>query len=669
MDETPPAGEPSAAASRYDQVKSILDGAAGHCPADYQGYGRFWNLPLAEFLELSIYGIRMIAPATEGAAPAADCCHCPPDQTAQPGRGAASGLIRGLRGLFPFDRTQFPPLLWGGTRLGDADIQFIEQWIDDGCPATDGADAVEQAVRAVRRAALACGGAAHPPHDGPGNDVLDGAGGLKQRKNILYLTAEEKRRFRAAVAKMKSLDLYYQDERSFAYWARIHANQCQHGWEQFLTWHRAYLYFFELRLQDVDSSVTLPYWDWTADAENVRISIEDSLHTGNTGCDNGIIPDLYQCWMDQDGLNRLVSRGIVPQTVLDGLKATIGQSFSSGRHLFDAANIKYGANSASDDAIKRELEIINPLFHWRRWPGGNSSLIFEAYPTPDDVANILTIENFFQFASGSSGNRYFGAVENIHNLIHNYTGGVNPFYKDGQADIPSEPRTGDMVNAGVTAFDPIFWAHHANVDRLWDEWQHRNPNAGPDDSQDILPPWNMTVADTSSTRELGYEYMATSHVFPTDNTTALRAFRAAPARVHPRVLATHQRAEIRLHAMQQVPRDGFFIRAFINQSGATVATPTRDNDHYVGQMNVFTGLCVGGPGHCEVPEPSTNRFDRRPAHHKTPSAVRFDATAAVRKLAAAGATDFEVNLVALNLDGSLATDALLIDAVSLDFKD
>jgi tyrosinase len=84
---------------------------------------------------------------------------------------------------------------------------------------------------------------------------------------------------------------------------------------------------------------------------------------------------------------------------------------------------------------------------------------------------------------------------------------------------------------------------------------------------------------------------------------------------------------------------------------------------------VFTGLCIGGPGHCDVPVPSRNRFDLRPPHHKTASSIRFDASSTVRKLAEAGTTNFQVNLVVLNLDGTLATDALRLDAVSLNFMD
>ena len=58
-----------------------------------------------------------------------------------------------------------------------------------------------------------------------------------------------------------------------------------------------------------------------------------------------------------------------------------------------------------------------------------------------------------------------------------------------------------------------------------------------------------------------------------------------------------------------------------------------------------------------------------PRPHKTPSNIRFDATNAVKRLADQGATAFAVNLVVLNTDGTAATDALKIDAVSLNFFD
>src|SRR5262249_37849244 len=129
--------------TRYQRVKQILNDAQGDACPSYQGYQRFWELPLEQFLEVTIYGVRMIAP--EGPDDVCDenmpppkqghsCCSSEPEPPPQSsshsccdespsaaasekraasgkrsrGRGAASGLIKGLKGQFPFDGTQFP---------------------------------------------------------------------------------------------------------------------------------------------------------------------------------------------------------------------------------------------------------------------------------------------------------------------------------------------------------------------------------------------------------------------------------------------------------------------------------------------------------------------------------------------------------------------------------
>lgn len=48
-----------------------------------------------------------------------------------------------------------------------------------------------------------------------------------------------------------------------------------------------------------------------------------------------------------------------------------------------------------------------------------------------------------------------------HNFIHNWIGG-------------------DMQTGG-SPYDPIFWLHHCNVDRLWTEWVRRHPDGMPND--------------------------------------------------------------------------------------------------------------------------------------------------------------------------------------------
>lgn len=47
-------------------------------------------------------------------------------------------------------------------------------------------------------------------------------------------------------------------------WVAVHAELAIHGSaEYFLAWHRAYLFFFEKRLQELVPGTTIPYWDWT----------------------------------------------------------------------------------------------------------------------------------------------------------------------------------------------------------------------------------------------------------------------------------------------------------------------------------------------------------------------------------------------------------------------
>lgn len=81
------------------------------------------------------------------------------------------------------------------------------------------------------------------------------------RKNQATLTPTEKARFVAAVLALKADGTY---DRFVA----IHdgAHLAAHRGPAFLPWHREYLRRFELELQRIDSTVTLPYWDWSVDS-------------------------------------------------------------------------------------------------------------------------------------------------------------------------------------------------------------------------------------------------------------------------------------------------------------------------------------------------------------------------------------------------------------------
>ena len=80
------------------------------------------------------------------------------------------------------------------------------------------------------------------------------------RKNQSTLTTTEKARFVAAVLALKAsgkYDDYVQQHMNFM--------SSAHRAPAFLPWHREFLRRFELDLRAIDSSVTLPYWDWTVD--------------------------------------------------------------------------------------------------------------------------------------------------------------------------------------------------------------------------------------------------------------------------------------------------------------------------------------------------------------------------------------------------------------------
>ena len=60
----------------------------------------------------------------------------------------------------------------------------------------------------------------------------------------------------------------------------------------------------------------------------------------------------------------------------------------------------------------------------------------------------------------------------------------------------------------IAAFDPIFFAHHTFIDRLWYLWQLRNPNGGvgtvrPDQALEGFP---LTVSQVLDIHQLGYDY-------------------------------------------------------------------------------------------------------------------------------------------------------------------
>ncbi len=58
-----------------------------------------------------------------------------------------------------------------------------------------------------------------------------------------------------------------------------------------------------------------------------------------------------------------------------------------------------------------------------------------------------------------------------HGAMHNYIGFGNDIRgKSLPNSVWQQPTNGMMSEVATAAFDPIFWVHHANIDRIWQQW-------------------------------------------------------------------------------------------------------------------------------------------------------------------------------------------------------
>lgn len=123
----------------------------------------------------------------------------------------------------------------------------------------------------------------------------------------------------------------------------------------------------------------------------------------------------------------------------------------------------------------------------RRWPGDPVEL-----PAAADIDQLLDLSSFEDFQS---------QVEGVHDFVHPWAGGINP---------RNSRQGGDMAAIPVAAFDPLFWAHHCMIDRLWYLWQLRHgvTNVPPSYLNITLVPFKYTVAQVLDIHQLGYEYAA-----------------------------------------------------------------------------------------------------------------------------------------------------------------
>jgi tyrosinase len=251
---------------------------------------------------------------------------------------------------------------------------------------------------------------------------------------------------------------------------------------------------------------------------------------------------------------------------------------------------------------------------------------------------------------------------------------------------------GNMARNSTSTLDPIFWLHHANIDRLWTEWARLNRNQMPKDTTQEWKFWYdfqlmgfdnirkpgqpaLSVRDVLSTHALGYRYdtqpadplpVALDKVYPSlspalsiikvvgqtaTTTEAVTAESSVSAELRNHInrfrtaeggsAAAANATRLRLTLEVKPPEDlRTVVRVFLNSPSANQNTPIGDPS-YVGNF------CFFGNDHAE--------------HSGAGSRFTFDVTGTIRSLTSNGLFrddgNVRVSLVPVAHDRASATNA------------
>jgi|TARA_B110000093_G_C12972471_1_gene413733 hypothetical protein len=203
---------------------------------------------------------------------------------------------------------------------------------------------------------------------------------------------------------------------------------CAHSQTKFAVFHTVYIYQFELLLNKYNTSngdnyITLPY-----------------LFLENNGTDYSFMNETNITILF-DNQEITIENPLAPQNVYyfdtKGEKKTVQRNGSlTPKNLTEIQKL---------DVINKEL---NNVLYAERYPTFSSNTLFN---------NILKtlIE--------------FNPLEIPHNNLHDYIGGPG----------------GNMSDVPLSAYDPLFWMHHCNIDRFFYNWMFNNTNGF---ENNILPP-------------------------------------------------------------------------------------------------------------------------------------------------------------------------------------
>ena len=263
----------------------------------------------------------------------------------------------------------------------------------------------------------------------------------------------------------------------------------------------------------------------------------------------------------------------------------------SSRTLVTSADIRDGA------------PLIEETF---RTPGAPETL-----PSPERLRRIMAETNYATFND---------ACEAIHDTVHGWVGGT-------------------MSNVGYAAFDPVFWAHHTMIDRLWWLWQQQgrmNAVPAPGWESIVLEPFNLTVGDVLNANALGLDY-ADSETLVKRLAGAGRPGDVIVCEPVPCAVAVpavdFKSADFEIGGIRHTG-SSYEGLVYINNPDAGPDTGRDEDAGYAGSFDVFGhGGCFGAEGHCDNREDERRRFDNRPLARSIRMKKRVDISDALRNAA------------------------------------
>nr|BAM15845.1 hypothetical protein [Portulaca oleracea] len=296
--------------------------------------------------------------------------------------------------------------------------------------------------------------------------------GLRVRPAAHKVSPQYAAKFREAVRRMKLLP--EDDPRSFAQQAKIHCAYCNgayhiagttdndhrlqvHGSWLFLPFHRAYLFFFERILGSLvnDPSFAIPYWNWDH---------PDGMY----------MPSIY---------------------TQDGLSNPLYDDYRDEKHFKSLIDLGYGGDEIKKEdntKIPEENQIFYNLWHMH---------VHVARPKEAEL---------FMGGRYAAKDKYSinspGTIERVpHTPVHIWVGDPEREYSEDMGSFYSAGR------------DPLFYAHHANVDRTWTIWKGLDGGRKEFDEADFLnnffifydekkKPVKIYVKDVLDEKILGYKY-------------------------------------------------------------------------------------------------------------------------------------------------------------------